>query len=369
METRFINASLFTEDGFVRGTLSVRDGFIVSDSDGAEVDCEGGYLLPGLLDIHIHGAAGVEFCDSNSLSRMAEHLITCGVTGFCPTSVSRPEEELLAGYEAFHDYEQIAHPGLSQTLGINMEGPFLSEERRGAHKKKYLCEPSMELFLKLFHASGERIAVVSVAPELHGALEFAEAAHDFCAVSAAHSAASYERAELFYQSGATLLTHLYNGMPPLCSREPGLIAAAHDKAQYVTLICDGYHISPPAIRAAFHLFEGRVVLISDGMAALGMPDGDYTLGELAVNVTDRRATLRDGTLAGGATDLLRCVQNAVRFGIPLWEAVAAATINPAKAIGRFEKIGSLEIGKAADLVLLKPDLTLSRVYLAGERVV
>ena len=227
----------------------------------------------------------------------------------------------------------------------------------------------MELFLKLFRASGERISIVSVAPELAGALEFAEAAHNFCAVSAAHSAADYERAEAFYRSGATLLTHLYNGMAPLCSREPGLMAAAHEKAQYVTMICDGYHVSPPAVRAAFHLFEGRMVLISDGMAALGMPDGDYTLGELAVTVSEKRATLRDGTLAGGATDLLSCVQNAVSFGIPLWDAVAAATVNPARAIGQFDKIGSLDVGKAADLVLLRPDLSLARVYLAGERVV
>lgn len=368
MDIRFTNCVLFTEGGFKRRDLCICGSQISADCSGEVVDCGGSYLLPGFLDIHIHGAAGAEFTDTSSLETMGRHLLSHGITSFCPTSVSRSEEELSAMYSAFKAFEEAPPVLTARTLGINMEGPFLSEERRGAHKKKYLIPPSMDLFLKLYHASGERIAIVSVAPEIEGALAFAEAAQNFCAVSAAHTEAPYEIALEFYRRGGSLLTHLYNAMPPLCSREPGVMAAAFERAQYVTLICDGYHVLPPAVRAAFQLFSDRIILISDGMAALGMGNGEYTLGELAVTVENKRATLKDGTLAGGATDLFDCVRNAVDFGISLHEAVTAATVRPAKAIGQFDRLGSLEVGKVADILVVKPDLTLEQVYLSGCRV-
>ena len=211
---------------------------------------------------------------------------------------------------------------------------------------------------------------MSVAPERPGALDFIQRVGERVCVSLAHTTADYETALAAFQAGARQVTHLYNAMPPFAHRAPGVVGAAFDTPECrVELICDGVHVHPSVVRATFRMFgPDRVTLISDTMRAAGMPDGDYTLGGQAVHVDGRRATLADGTLAGSSTDLMACMVTAVEMGIPLHQAVKAAAVNPARAIGVYSRVGSLEPGKRANLVLLDRDLRVRGVIFRGRVV-
>ena len=186
-------------------------------------------------------------------------------------------------------------------------------------------------------------------------------------MSIAHTSANYDQAVAGFEHGADHITHLFNGMPPMAHRDPGVVGAAQDKASYVEIICDGIHIPPSIIRAAFRLFgDDRMCLISDAMRACGMPDGEYSLGGQKVFMNNGKATLEGGTIAGSATVLSECVRRAVSFGIELESAISAATINPAYSAGLFDVVGSLSVGKQADIVVLDKDLNIKLVVLAGK---
>ena len=205
--------------------------------------------------------------------------------------------------------------------------------------------------------------LVTLAPNMEGAEEFIKEMHEEVCISLGHTAADYDCASGAMKLGAHHVTHLYNAMQPFGHRAPGLIGAAMDDPEcMVELICDGYHIHPSAIRAAFRLFgPERVILISDSMRATGMENGTYELGGQEVTVKDRKAVLKDGTLAGSATNLYGCMCKAIEFGIPLEQAIMAATANPARSIGIFDRVGSIRIGKQADLLLVSENLELKRV--------
>jgi N-acetylglucosamine-6-phosphate deacetylase len=188
-------------------------------------------------------------------------------------------------------------------------------------------------------------------------------------VSVAHTDANYEETSAVYEAGATHLTHLYNAMPSIHHRKPGVIGAASEREGVTAeLICDGLHVHPSAVRMAFRLFPGRICLISDSLRCCGMPDGEYELGGQRIYLKDRLAALADGTIAGSATNLFDCMRLAVSFGIPREEAVAAATILPAREIGAEAELGSIEPGKLADFVICRADLTPKAVFLGGEEV-
>ena len=221
---------------------------------------------------------------------------------------------------------------------------------------------------RLEEASEGLVKLVSVAPEEPGALEFIKEVADEVTVSIAHTTADYDTAMAAYAAGARQATHLFNAMPPFTHRAPGVVGAAFDTPECMAeLICDGVHIHASVVRAVFQLFgTKRVILISDTMRAAGMPDGDYTLGGQPVQVKGKYATLEDGTLAGSVTDLMNCMKTAVSFGIPLEDAVRAAAVNPAKAIGIYSRVGSIENGKLANLAVLDENLELKAVFLKGE---
>ena len=210
------------------------------------------------------------------------------------------------------------------------------------------------------------IRIVDIAPELEGAASFIREVSGSCRVSAAHTDASYEEAAAAFDAGASHLTHLFNAMPPIRHREPGVIGAASER-QNVTaeLICDGFHIHPAIVRMAFKLFPGRLCLISDSMRCCGMPEGEYELGGQQVFVKDRQARLRDGTLAGATLNLYDDMVNAIRFGIPAEDAVLAATLLPAREVLIDKETGSLEEGKLADFLVCDGEWKLKRVYLGG----
>ncbi len=338
---------------------------------GEEVlDASGCYVVPGLVDIHIHGAAGSDLCDgtAQAVDAIASYLGEMGVTSFLGTSMAFGEERLTAIFESVRPLVG-ADRGGAVLRGINMEGPFFSPEKKGAQAKEHLADPDIGLFDRLFEASGRNVRLVDVAPELPGALPFIEHAARRCWVSLAHTAADYEQARAGFRAGADHVTHLFNAMPPFGHREPGVVGAAADLAAYVELISDGVHVHPAMVRAVFQLFGAeRVCLISDAMSACGMPDGSYELGGQAVRVEQGRAALADGTIAGSAACLTDCVRRAVSFGVPLEDALRAATANPAKSVGLYGEVGSLSEGKRADLLVLDKGLNLKAVVLGGQRI-
>ena len=358
---------VFQEDGsFLEQALYINDHRLVDKAeyqdDEKVIDAEGLLVLPGLVDIHSHGAAGEDFSDGNpeGLKKILQYEKRCGITSYCPTSMTFPKERLR---QIFASIKGAQTEEEAKVVGINMEGPFLDPAKKGAHVEEWIAAPDAAFVRELNQDADGLVRLVTLAPNMDGAEEFIKEMHEEVCISLGHTAADYDCASRAMKLGAHHVTHLYNAMQPFGHRAPGLIGAAMDDPEcMVELICDGYHIHPSAIRAAFRMFgPERVILISDSMRATGMENGTYELGGQEVTVKDRKAVLKDGTLAGSATNLYGCMCKAVEFGIPLEQAIMAATANPAKSIGIFDYVGSIRIGKQADLLLVSENLELKRV--------
>ena len=358
---------VFQEDGsFLEQALYINDHRLVDKAeyqdDGKVIDAEGLLVLPGLVDIHSHGAAGEDFSDGNpeGLKKILQYEKRCGITSYCPTSMTFPKERLR---QIFASIKGAQTEEEAKVVGINMEGPFLDPAKKGAHVEEWIAAPDAAFVRELNQDVDGLVRLVTLAPNMDGAEEFIKEMHEEVCISLGHTAADYDCASRAMKLGAHHVTHLYNAMQPFGHRAPGLIGAAMDDPEcMVELICDGYHIHPSAIRAAFRMFgPERVILISDSMRATGMENGTYELGGQEVTVKDRKAVLKDGTLAGSATNLYGCMCKAVEFGIPLEQAIMAATANPARSIGIFDRVGSIRIGKQADLLLVSENLELKRV--------
>ena len=358
---------VFQEDGsFLEQALYINDHRLVDKAeyqdDGKVIDAEGLLVLPGLVDIHSHGAAGEDFSDGNpeGLKKILQYEKRCGITSYCPTSMTFPKERLR---QIFASIKGAQTEEGAKVVGINMEGPFLDPVKKGAHVEEWIAAPDAAFVRELNQDVDGLVRLVTLAPNMEGAEEFIKEMHEEVCISLGHTAADYDCASRAMKLGAHHVTHLYNAMQPFGHRAPGLIGAAMDDPEcMVELICDGYHIHPSAIRAAFRLFgPERVILISDSMRATGMENGTYELGGQEVTVKDRKAVLKDGTLAGSATNLYGCMCKAVEFGIPLEQAIMAATANPARSIGIFDCVGSIRIGKQADLLLVRENFELKRV--------
>ena len=358
---------VFQEDGsFLEQAIYINDHRLVDKAeyqyDGEVIDAEGLLVLPGLVDIHSHGAAGEDFSDGNpeGLKKILQYEKRCGITSYCPTSMTFPKERLR---QIFASIKGAQTEDGATVVGINMEGPFLDPAKKGAHVEKWIAAPDVAFVRELNQDADGLVRLVTLAPNMDGAEEFIKEMHEEVCISLGHTAADYDCASRAMKLGAHHVTHLYNAMQPFGHRAPGLIGAAMDDPEcMVELICDGYHIHPSAIRAAFRMFgPERVILISDSMRATGMENGTYELGGQEVTVKDRKAVLKDGTLAGSATNLYGCMCKAVEFGIPLEQAIMAATANPARSIGIFDRVGSIRIGKQADLLLVSENFELKRV--------
>ncbi len=364
------NGNIFLNGRFVPGGIAFSR---VVEAVGPEVtggtDLAGDYVIPGLIDVHTHGALGEDAGDGSprGLVKLSRYYAAGGVTAWCPTAVALKEQPLPRAMEAVGGFVRPADG--ARIAGVHLEGPFLSREKCGAQNPDALRAPDAELFRRLNEASGRQVRLVTVAPELPGALPFIREVSRICTVSLGHTAADYDTALSAYEEGASHATHLFNAMSPLRHREPGVAAAAMDAGATVELIPDGLHVHPAVIRLAHRLFGQKLVLVSDSLRCAGMPDGDYELGGLTVTVAGGRAVLRGSdTLAGSSIHLMDGLRRAVSFGVPLEAAVYAATAAPAKAIRRDGEMGALAAGFAADLVVLDRDLNLKAVYIDGARV-
>lgn len=371
------NASVFTNDCCFLDKDIFIEGEKLSDAttDSSVLDGSGCYLIPGLMDIHFHGCVGYDFCDASieSLLQMAEYELKNGITSICPASMTLDKDTLLSICENTVNYADAASVTQGARLcGFNLEGPFISPNKRGAQNSAYITTPDIGMMNELLSASKGLAKLITIAPETEGALPFIKEFADVIRISIGHTSCDYETAKAAFLAGAKHMTHLYNAMPPLHHRHPGPIAAGMENTSVTAeIICDGIHVAPAAVRAAFALFgKDRMIFISDSMMAAGMPDGEYTLGGLRVHVTGKLATLDDGTIAGSATNLMDCMRTAINtMQIPLETAVRCCTINPAKAIGEDKEYGSIKTGKFADLVLLEKDtLAIRHVILHGKVV-
>ena len=364
------------EQGFVRRDVCT-DGALISAASGDDrvLDASGCYVIPGLVDVHFHGCVGEDFSDATpeGLQRIADFELSQGVTYICPAGMTLPEDQLTAICKNAAAHRKN-NSGGAELAGVHLEGPFLCMAKKGAQNGAFLHDPDGAMLHRLQEAAEGLVKLVTLAPEQPGSLDFIRSANaDGVNVSLGHTTADYETASAAYEAGARQATHLFNAMPPFTHREPGVVGAAFDHPEVrAELICDGIHIHPSVVRAVFQLFgAGRVILISDSLRATGMPDGVYPFGGQEIEVHGNRATMlgHPETLAGSVTDLMGCLRQAVSFGIPLADAVRAASYNPACAIGIADRCGTLEQGKEASLVLLdQKDLSVRAVVFRGELV-
>lgn len=363
------NAKVFVGKEFVDG--DVRFGSTIEAVGTLEgtvdYDAAGCYVIPGLVDIHTHGAMGEDFSDGNpaGMQPMADYYAAHGVTSFLATTMTLKEETLTPAMHTIRDFKR---QGGAKCAGIHLEGPFLCYAKRGAQAAENLHKPDADLFDRLNAASGGMVKLVTVACEEEGAEAFIRNVSQKCTVSLGHSTADYDTAMAGFAAGATHATHLYNGMPSFLHRAPGIIGAALDSGASVELICDGLHIHPAVIRATYKMFGDKLNLISDSLRCAGMPDGDYELGGQPITMKNGKATLTGtDTLAGSSISMLDALRNVVKFGLPLEAAVYAASTAPAQAAG-LSDIGAIEAGRAADLLVLDKDLNLKAVFINGEKL-
>ncbi|MEF9916697.1 MAG: N-acetylglucosamine-6-phosphate deacetylase [Lachnospiraceae bacterium] len=354
---------------FTPGQIIIENGrFCNSASSEHEVlDGKGCYAIPGLIDIHFHGSMGYDFCDASveAIAAIADYQAQQGITAIAPATMTLPKDLLSQIMSTAASYTNTSGATL---VGINMEGPFISADKKGAQASTHIIPCDSNLFRELQMASNGLIKLVDIAPEESGAMKFIQDLKDEVHISLAHTNADYITAKQAYDLGACHATHLYNAMSPFSHRDPGVVGAARDSSCMVELICDSVHIHPSVVRATFQMFgANRIVMISDCIRATGMPDGQYTLGGQDVTVIGNHATLTDtGSLAGSVTNLMDCLRIAVKqMGIPLETAVTCSTINPARAIGIEENYGSISTGKIGNVVLLNSDLQVEKTIING----
>lgn len=346
-----------TIDGKVTD-LVAEDGKIrtIGKCERSGEDCEGLELYPGLFDTHVHGAVGYDTMEisDGGLPEMARFMLENGTTSFLPTTMTMDIETIRAVVN--RDLPRIE--GGAKVEGFHMEGPYIADKYKGAQNGAFIKPPTMAEFSTL-----RNVKKLTLAPELPGAVDFIA---ECCAatdtvISLGHTATDYDTAVAAFQNGATCLTHTFNAMSPLHHRDPGPIGAAIEHGTFAEVICDGLHVSRAAILTLYRaLGPDRLMLISDGLRATGLGDGEFSFGGQKILVRDGVARIEAGNLAGSTTPLLGCVRKAVEFGIPKRDALRMASATPARCLGM--KKGELRVGYDAEFILLDGDMNLVRTF-------
>lgn len=373
------NPLLLVEDGRISGVSTRAQREIPRNATVINLADELGdvILAPGFVDIHMHGGAGVDVMRAapDELPQLGRFLTKHGVTGYFPTTVAAPLDQTCMALERLADVIEDAQnmsagngDGVqARPLGIHLEGPFLSHKRRGVHPPAFLVEPTLEIFERLWQAARGHVRMLTIAPELPGALDvIAEASRRKVCVSIGHSDATLDAARAGVRAGARHATHTFNAMRPLDHRDPGILGEVLvDGHLSADIIADGIHLAPEVVRI-FLRSKGieQSVLITDATAAAGMPDGIYQLGPIQVEVKDGRCTM-DGKLAGSVLTMDRAVRNVTKFADwNLKDAVRAATLNPARAVG-LGLHGQLAAGSEANMVVLSASGDVCRTIVRG----
>ncbi|MFP4589703.1 MAG: N-acetylglucosamine-6-phosphate deacetylase [Candidatus Acetothermia bacterium] len=355
-------ADVLTENGTIKAI-----GTQIEEPTDQVIDASDCYVSPGFIDMQVNGGAGVDLLqtDAEGLKRFADLWVSTGATGYLGTVITEPITNMRNAVEL------LANADLPGLWGVHVEGPFLSREKRGTHNPEHLRSPTLKRFHRLTSGLEETIKLFTFAPELEGGEEILNRLLEVGIVpSLGHTNASYQEALEAIGSGASCLTHLFNGMSTFHHRSPGCVGAAFDSSAYVGLISDGRHVHPTGLRMARKLKgKDRICLVTDAIAAAGMDDGEYDLGDQKIIVTDGLAKLPTGTLAGSTLTMNRAVANFREFtGAGLPEAVRMASLNPATMLGLEDRKGSLAAGKDADLVVFTEELEVTHAIIEGELV-
>jgi N-acetylglucosamine-6-phosphate deacetylase len=348
---------------FVDGDIEIEDGCVVRC--GLAAPGGRGLAVPGFVDLQVNGFGGVDFLDADSdgYRRAGEALLETGVTAYLPTLITSPEDKLLAALAevpAGSDYPRIP--------GVHLEGPFLSPRRLGTHHASARKDPDLDLLGRLL--DGGPVRLMTLAPELPGAFPLIERLLERgVVVSLGHSDATVEQANAAFDLGVRTVTHLFNAMRPLLHRDPGIVGAALARDDVVVqLILDGIHLAPETVQVVWRAAPGRVALVTDSITAAGESDGAYSFASLDVQVHEGEVRGPDGVLAGSVLTMIEAVRNAHRLGVPLADAVEAATAVPARVL-RLAEIGRLDVGLPADIVILDDRVEIARVLVGGQVLV
>ncbi len=371
-----INGKLILKDKIALGMAVVFDEKIVEITDEKNIDrskyeiidAEGKYISPGLIDMHIHGYLGADSSDGSEegIITMAEGIIKNGVTAWCPTTMTVSIEELEKSFDSIRAVKDSGQYYGSRILGVNAEGPFLNMSKKGAQPGEHIKKPDANFIKK--HA--DILKLFTIAPEVDGAKECIEDVkkNTGILISIGHTDATFEQAMDAFDNGIGHVTHLFNAMTALTHRGPGVVGAALSRDDVTTeFIADTFHIDKGLYSLIAKVKKDKLCLITDCMRAGGMPDGDYTLGGQFLNKTGIKCLLPDGTIAGSVLTLNKAVYNFFTYShLEINEAVNCASLNVAKALGVDDEIGSIEVGKRADIIIADEEFDIKTTILGGE---
>ncbi len=361
---------------FSKSNISFTDkitGFDKECDNAHFFDADGCYVIPGLIDTHMHAAVGETFIDfsSETAEKICAFAAKNGTTTLIPTLSAAREEKMTSAIEYIVDASKKVMPKCAKISGIHLEGPFFAQKYKGAHLPENIRIPTSEEFDRLYKASNGLVKIITMAPELENGIEVVK--HILgkgVSVSVGHSDADFETACLAFDAGACRTTHTFNAMSPLNHRKPGVVGAAMSRSDVsCELICDFFHVHPDVVKLLYTIKgSDRITVITDSEVGTGMPDGKYEVNGRFLTVKDKKTYTEDGTIAGGTSVMLDGVKNLVSIGVPLEDAVKCASINAAKAARLENTVGSLTVGKSADIVVLDKNLEVVKVFVDGVEV-
>lgn len=364
IKMNLINGNVFLNGNFEKTHIKIHNNRISDISstlfDDDVIDCNGKYIIPGLVDIHTHGCAGFDFSSASAdeIEIMQKYYLKNGITSVLATTVSLSDDDILSAAENIKNATKKQTIG-ARIEGINLEGPYLSPRKCGAHNSDLLKEPD----LKFIESLGSFIKVVNVAPEYENATEFITKFKG--KTSIAHTDCDYTQAMTAIELGADHITHIFNAMNGLHHRKPGVVGAFFDTGAVAELICDGIHIAAPILRMMFKAYSERIAIISDSMAATGLSNGTYKLGSLDVIVKNSVATLPDGTLAGSTMNIYDMMRHLISIGVSPEKAIASVTHIPAHSVNIDDFCGIIKVDRKADIVILNNDFSIDKIIFDG----
>ncbi len=369
---KFMMADFIVEDGYFTEISiggNVPGAYISSVEVKDTLDYSDKIILPGFIELHSHGCMGHDFSTSNldGIKEMCKFYAKNGITSILATTMTIDYDIYKTAMRTLNTAMNTEIEG-SRIVGINMEGPFLGADRKGAHDTRYLLPIENDKYEELNALSGDQIRMIDLDPNLPNSIDFIKLHSKNKVISLAHTSCNYDKAMEAIKAGATHITHLFNAMNGLHHREPGIVGALSESEVFAEIICDGIHIHPSVLNLMFKALGEKLILISDSMSAAGLEDGIYELGGQRVTVDNGKATLEDGTIAGSTTTIYKAFKNIISYGIPVEDAILSATLYPAKAIHEDKEIGSIAVGKHADFIVMDKAYNIEEVYIDGDKI-